>query len=112
MTKTASLMARSRIVSLIILLSIVADGDHGIAQPPQPGDYSPATYSVDVERDLDAPMRDGVKLKIDVFRPKAKGRVSRDIAADSLQQERAGQAGGEFCGPWLRGRQRRFTRPI
>lgn len=44
------------------------------AQPPRPGDYSPAQYEVVEERDLDAPMRDGVKLKIDIFRPKAAGR--------------------------------------
>jgi hypothetical protein len=45
-----------------------------LAQPPQPGDYSPAMYEVVEERDGDAPMRDGVKLKIDIFRPKAEGR--------------------------------------
>jgi putative CocE/NonD family hydrolase len=45
-----------------------------VAQPPQPGDYSPATYEIVAESDREAPMRDGVKLKIDIFRPKADGR--------------------------------------
>lgn len=45
-----------------------------MAQPPQPGNYSPAKHEVLSELDRDAPMRDRVKLKIDIFRPKAAGR--------------------------------------
>lgn len=45
-----------------------------IAQPPQAGEYSSVRYEVMAERDQDAPMRDGVRLKIDIFRPKAEGR--------------------------------------
>ena len=45
-----------------------------VGQPPQPGDYSPTKFDVITELDCDAPMRDGVKLKIDTFRPKAEGR--------------------------------------
>jgi len=56
-------------ILLPALLPIVA-----VAQPPQPGDYSPAKYEVVEERDPDAPMRDGVKLKVDIFRPDAEGR--------------------------------------
>ncbi len=44
------------------------------AQPPQAGDYSAADYEVVEQRNLAAPMRDGVKLKVDVFRPDAEGR--------------------------------------
>ncbi|QDT28757.1 Cocaine esterase [Gimesia panareensis] len=44
------------------------------AQPPQPGEYSPVKYTVIEERNCDAPMRDGVQLKIDIFRPQAEGR--------------------------------------
>lgn len=43
------------------------------AQPPQAGDYSPARFDVLEERDREAPMRDGVKLKLDIFRPDAEG---------------------------------------
>jgi len=49
----------------------VADAE---AQPPQPGDYSAAKYEVIAELDRDAPMRDGVTLKVDIFRPQAEGR--------------------------------------
>ncbi len=53
----------------VVCISIVAQ-----AQPPQPGDYSPAKYEVVSELDREAPMRDGVTLRIDIFRPKAGGR--------------------------------------
>ena len=37
---------------------------------PEPGDYSPAKYEVIEELDGTAPVRDGVELMLDVFRPK------------------------------------------
>ncbi|MDY0166133.1 MAG: CocE/NonD family hydrolase [Thermoguttaceae bacterium] len=40
---------------------------------PQPGDYSPASYEVIEELDRTAAMRDGVELRLDVFRPDAEG---------------------------------------
>jgi hypothetical protein len=45
-----------------------------ISQPPQAGDYSRAEYEVVEELNRKAPMRDGVALMIDIFRPKADGR--------------------------------------
>ncbi len=62
-----------RIVFLVVA-AISTIGSRAIAQPPQAGEYSPAKYEVVEERDRDAPMRDGVQLKIDIFRPKSKGR--------------------------------------
>ncbi|MEX1231775.1 MAG: CocE/NonD family hydrolase [Planctomycetaceae bacterium] len=44
------------------------------AQPPQAGDYSPARFDVVEELNRKAPMRDGVELMIDVFRPQAEGK--------------------------------------
>lgn len=41
---------------------------------PQPGEYSPATFEIVEELDGSAAMRDGVELKLDLFRPKAEGR--------------------------------------
>jgi uncharacterized protein len=41
---------------------------------PQPGDYSATQYEVVEELDRAAPMRDGAKLMLDVFRPKDDGR--------------------------------------
>ncbi|WP_417849199.1 CocE/NonD family hydrolase [Thalassoglobus sp.] len=49
--------------------SVVAE-----AQAPQAGDYSKVKHQVLEELNSEAPMRDGVKLKIDIFRPKAEGR--------------------------------------
>ena len=45
-----------------------------VSQPPQAGDYSPAEHDVIAEVNLKAPMRDGIELMIDIFRPKAAGR--------------------------------------
>ena len=44
------------------------------SQPPQAGDYSQPTHEVVAELDQQAPMRDGVELKVDIFRPKSEGR--------------------------------------
>jgi len=46
----------------------------GLAQPPAPGEVSPAKYEVVEAREQKAPMRDGVELTVDIFRPKAEGR--------------------------------------
>jgi predicted acyl esterase len=44
------------------------------AQPPDPGEYSAADHKVAEFRNQMVPMRDGVKLAIDVVRPEADGR--------------------------------------
>ncbi|MAG93959.1 MAG: hydrolase [Planctomycetaceae bacterium] len=62
------------LVALLIAAMFLLGGSSATAQPPQPGDYSPAKYEVVEERNGDAPMRDGARLKIDVFRPQAEGR--------------------------------------
>lgn len=62
-----------------------------VAQPPQAGDYSPATHEVIAELDRDAPMRDGVKLKIDILRPKADGRFPAVL--QQTPYNKSGQAG-------------------
>ena len=70
----ATNLPRAFFVIRVALLLLACLPRVAVAQPPQPGDYSPATYEVIEERDHDAPMRDSVKLKIDIFRPKAEGR--------------------------------------
>lgn len=45
-----------------------------VAQPPQAGKYSEARFKVLDELDREAPMRDGARLKLDIFRPDAAGR--------------------------------------
>jgi predicted acyl esterase len=61
------------------------------ANPPFPlvGQISPAKCEVIEERDRKAPMRDGVSLVIDVFRPKAEGRFPA-----ILHQTPYGKSGG------------------
>tara|TARA_R110002111_G_scaffold1157_1_gene8153 strand:- start:7015 stop:8847 length:1833 start_codon:yes stop_codon:yes gene_type:complete len=66
------ILLRGRI-ALIVAAIIPFISSPATAQPPQPGEYSPVKYEVIEERDRDAPMRDGIHLKIDIFRPKADG---------------------------------------
>ncbi|REK20997.1 MAG: CocE/NonD family hydrolase [Planctomycetota bacterium] len=44
------------------------------AQPPAAGDISPAEHEVRAELDQQAPMRDGVELMVDIYRPDADGK--------------------------------------
>jgi len=66
------------VVALLTLIWAFAPGSNFRsclnAQPPDPGEYSAADSKVAEFRDLQAPMRDGVKLAIDVFRPEGDGR--------------------------------------
>jgi len=69
----AMTLLRMFLVSCIAFTFAARSTVVAVAQPPQPGDYSPAEYDVIAELDREAPMRDEIKLKIDVFRPKAEG---------------------------------------
>src|SRR5579864_5760923 len=44
------------------------------AQRPDPGKYSTEQHNVSAVRGVRVPMRDGVRLSIDVYRPEAEGR--------------------------------------
>ena len=56
-------------LSVVTNVALVA-----VAQPPRAGEYSPAKFEVTAELDRAAPMRDGIELKIDIFRPQSDGR--------------------------------------
>lgn len=62
-------MRRSCAVIVIAILSPPA-----IGQPPDPKMYSPEKHEVRATRGHSAPMRDGVKLSVDLYRPEAEGR--------------------------------------
>ena len=68
------ILSRRSLSSWLALAVVAGFPVAGACQPPQAGDYSQAKYEVIAELDREAPMRDGVKLKIDIFRPKAEGR--------------------------------------
>lgn len=60
-----------------LMLAVYSWGFHsttGMAQPPVAGEISPQQYEVVSELNQKAPMRDGVTLTVDIFRPKAEGR--------------------------------------
>lgn len=67
---TRSSATRAAIVALLVAASIArAEGTF-----PHVGSISPATMEVLEEPDQQAPMRDGARLRVDVFRPQAAGR--------------------------------------
>lgn len=66
-------------------------GGVAAAQPPQAGDYSPVQFKVLVEKDRSAPMRDGVELKLDVYRPDAEGKFPAVLL--QTPYGKSGQAG-------------------
>ena len=74
MATTLSRLFFANRFALVVAAVIQLVSGHTVAQPPPPGDYSPVKYEVVAELDCDAPMRDGVTLKIDIFRPQAEGR--------------------------------------
>ncbi len=64
-------------VSLTLLLATILDAGHRSrlnAQPPDPGKYSAAEHELVESRNEMVPMRDGVKLAVDIFRPSGEGR--------------------------------------
>jgi len=71
------MIAHRRIVigPWILALALgAADGARVFAQPPDPGEYSAAGHEVGEFGEQKVPMRDGVPLAVDVFRPKAESR--------------------------------------
>src|SRR6266516_372996 len=58
------------------------------AMKTEPAETTPAC-GITLERDVDVPMRDGARLKADVFRPDASGKVSGDLESGSLSEGQA-----------------------
>ena len=55
------------------LLLLGAPAPQAQAQAPAPGDYSQATHAVEETRGQLVRMRDGVRISVDIYRPKAEG---------------------------------------
>ncbi len=84
-------------VSLVILAMLAAPVSHGWAQESQ------QTYEVVVERGVAAAMRDGVKLRADIYRPRTEGKFPVLLAAHAVRQERWFRLRDEGSSERLRG---------
>ena len=51
-------------------------------------DVSEAQHRLQVEKDLDIPLRDGMRLKADVFRPQGKGKFPAIVSLASYQKDK------------------------
>ena len=51
-------------------------------------DVSKAQHRLQVEKDLDIPLRDGMRLKADVFRPRGKGKFPAIVSLASYQKDK------------------------
>ena len=73
MRKLKNMKARRSVAATILCVwACVAVPSSG--QSPDPGKYSSAQFEVEATRGHKAKMRDGVRLSVDVFQPKARGR--------------------------------------
>ena len=59
---------------IISTVSMVSPGFPAMAQRPDSGDYSEPEYETKVVLGNRVPMRDGVRLSVDLYRPDAPGR--------------------------------------
>ncbi|MDE2751238.1 MAG: CocE/NonD family hydrolase, partial [Gemmatimonadota bacterium] len=66
---TATANRTATLAAALLLLTGATDGE-ALAQPPDPGEYSQAEYEVDVTRGILVPMRDGVRLSVDIYAPR------------------------------------------
>ncbi len=82
-----------RVAPLMVVLAAVAGGMASAlcAQPPNAGDYSAAEHELVEFRNEMVPMRDGVKLAIDIFRPEGEGRFP--VVLSQIPYNKNGGAG-------------------
>ena len=59
--------------NVLLVLSCLAGALAASAQAPSAGDYSPATFAVKETRGRRVPLRDGVRLSVDVYEPDTPG---------------------------------------
>src|SRR3954453_24153016 len=66
--------ARSRWIAAVLLLLCIALLELPCPAKPEPAEYSAETFEVKATRGHKATMRDGVRLSVDVFQPRAEGK--------------------------------------
>jgi putative CocE/NonD family hydrolase len=64
---------------------------------PQAGDYSPSSYEVIEELNQSAAMRDGAKLRLDIFRPRGEGRFPAILQQTPYNKNGAAARGKQFA---------------
>ena len=67
----------STVKSVVAILAWCLSSEPLVAQPPVVGDISPVEHEVHAELDSTAPMRDGVELMVDIYRPVGDGKFRR-----------------------------------
>jgi putative CocE/NonD family hydrolase len=92
---------RPKTMLLLMLLTFAAEDFRQClqAQPPDPGKYSAAEHKLVEFRNQMVPMRDGVKLAIDIFRPEGEGRFPAVLCQTPYNKN-----GGASRSRWLAAR--------
>jgi uncharacterized protein len=69
--KEESMNRQPQTLLVLVVLLLVSEGFRQglLGQPPEPGEYSAAEHGLVEFRNQMVPMRDGVKLAVDIFRP-------------------------------------------
>jgi hypothetical protein len=70
---SCSVLFRGRWIVLVVAV-LIASPAVLFAQRPDPGKYSAEQHAVSVVRGVRVPMRDGVRLSVDIYRPEGDGR--------------------------------------
>ncbi len=82
--------------AVILLLGLACLLSPGLGQAPDPGKYSADPFAVTATRGHKASMRDGVRLSVDVFRPKAEGRFPAILIITPYSNNPGYQARGSW----------------
>ncbi|WP_437222270.1 CocE/NonD family hydrolase [Planctomicrobium sp. SH661] len=83
-------------VRFCVIASFLLFTTTGYAQPDA-GDYSPVKHEVIEELDASAPMRDGISLKIDIFRPRDEGKYPAILLTTPYGKGRYGERAKNFA---------------
>ena len=67
-------MKSNRTLAVILFCSFACLATESSGQAPEPGKYSAEQFEVKATRGHKARMRDGVRLSVDAFQPKAEGK--------------------------------------
>ena len=75
---------------LVLLVALLFTPQLSLAQKPDAGTYSAEKYIVSGVRGIRVPMRDGVRLSVDVYRPEAEGKFPGILMLTAYSNNTAG----------------------